>query len=133
MLFRTIGMLHLTCHPPHPTISSLAVDSSRYFYGVAEEAFVEDWQYAQANPLEELAQLHHFTMTKQEDGRDIPFIIIVKEFAVPPRGQHLRFFAEADKQVNQKTAPFVPSGWGDSTLKALADCMRLIRQFPFEG
>jgi hypothetical protein len=94
---------------------------------------VEDWQYAQANPVEELAQLHHFTMTKQEDGRDIPFIITVKEFAVPPKGQHLRFFAEADKQVNQKSAPFVPSGWGDSTLKALADCMRLIRQFPFEG
>jgi hypothetical protein len=100
---------------------------------VAQEALVEDWQYAQANPVEELAQLHHFTMTKREDGRDIPFNITVKEFAVPPKGQHLRFFAEADKQVNQKTAPFVPSGWGDSTLKALADCMRLIRQFPFEG
>lgn len=99
----------------------------------AQEALVEDWQYAQANPAEELAQLHHFTMTKQEDGRDIPFNITVKEFAAPPKGQHLRFFAEADKQVNQKTAPFVPSGWGDSTLKALADCMRLIRQFPFEG
>ena len=40
---------------------------------VAQEALVEDWQYAQANPVEELAQLHHFTMTKHEDGRDIPF------------------------------------------------------------
>jgi hypothetical protein len=101
-------------------------------YPAAQEAFVEDWQYAQANAAEELAQLHHFMMIKQQDGRNIPFAITVKEFAVSPKGQHLRFFAEADKPVNQKTAPFVPSGWGDSTLKALADCMRLIRQFPFE-
>jgi hypothetical protein len=94
---------------------------------------VEDWQYAQADRTEELAQLHHFTMTKHQDGREIPFAVTVKEFAVAPKGQHLRFFAEADKQVNQGTAGFVPSGWGDSVLKALADCMRLIRQFPFEG
>ena len=93
---------------------------------------MEDWQYAQANAAEELAQLHHFMMIKHQDGRDIPFSITVKEFAVSPKGQHLRFFAQADKPVNQGTAGFVPSGWGDSVLKALADCMRLIRQFPCE-
>jgi ABC-type uncharacterized transport system substrate-binding protein len=93
---------------------------------------VEDWQYAQADRSEELAQHHYFTMVKHQNGHDIQFRITVKEFAVPPKGQHLRFFAEADKQVNQTTAGFVPSGWGDSVLKALADCMRLIRQFPFE-
>jgi ABC-type uncharacterized transport system substrate-binding protein len=94
---------------------------------------VEDWQYAQADRTEELAQLHYFTMIKNQDGRQIPFAVTVKEFAVAPKGQNLRFFAEADKQVNQSSAGFVPSGWGDSVLKALADCMRLIRQFPFEG
>ena len=100
---------------------------------VVWEAHVEDWQYAQADRVEELAQLHYFAMTKHQDGGDIQFKITVKEFAVPPQGQHLRFFAEADKQLNQATAAFVPSGWGDSILKALSDCMRLIRQFPFEG
>jgi len=94
---------------------------------------VEDWQYAQTERSEGLAQLRHFTMTKRQNGRDIQFTILVKEFATAPEGQHLRFFAEADKQVNQSTAAFVPSGWGDSVLKALSDCMRLIRQFPFEG
>jgi hypothetical protein len=94
---------------------------------------VEDWQYAQTERSEGLAQLHHFTMTKRQNGRDISFNIVVKEFATAPEGQHLRFFAEADKSVNQTTAAFVPSGWGDSVLKALSDCMRLIRQFPFEG
>ena len=66
------------------------------------------------------------------DGKDIPFGITVKEYAVAPKGQHLRFFAQADRPVNQGAAGFVPSGWGDSVLKALADCMRLIRQFPCE-
>ena len=94
---------------------------------------MEDWQYAQADRAEELAQLHYFTMNKNQNGKNVPFVITVKEFAVSPQGQHLRFFAEADKPVNQSTAAFVPSGWGDSVLKALADCMRLIRQFPFEA
>ena len=94
---------------------------------------MEDWQYAQTERSEGLARMHHFTMTKRQNGRDISFNIVVKEFATAPEGQHLRFFAEADKPVNQTTAAFVPSGWGDSVLKALSDCMRLIRQFPFEG
>ena len=58
---------------------------------------MEDWQYAQADRTEELAQLHYFTMIKHQDGRQIPFAVTVKEFAVAPKGQNLRFFAEADK------------------------------------
>ena len=92
-----------------------------------------EWEYAQTDRTEELAELHVFTMKKHQPGGDVTFRITVKEDATPPLGQHLRFFAEADKPVNQKTAAFVPSGWGSSVLKALADCMRLIRQFPYEG
>ncbi len=92
-----------------------------------------DWHYAQADRAEELAQLHFFLMKKRQPGGEVSFRITVKEFASAPPGQHLRFFAEADKQVNQKTAPFLPSGWGDTILKALADCMRIIRDFPYEG
>jgi hypothetical protein len=94
---------------------------------------VAEWEYAQSDRTEELAELHYFSMKKHQAGGDVTFRITVKEYATPPLGQHLRFFAEADKPVNQKTAPFLPSGWGSSVLKALADCMRLIRQFPYEG
>jgi len=52
---------------------------------------------------------------------------------VPPAGQRLRFFAEADKLVNQKTAALRPSGWGDSIWEALEGCLRLICEFPYEG
>jgi hypothetical protein len=92
-----------------------------------------DWMYVQENPAEQLAQLHYFSVVKQQAGGDIPFRITIKEFAAPPPGQRLRFFAEADKAVNQKTASFVPCGWGHTLFNALGDCIRLIRQFPYEG
>jgi hypothetical protein len=85
------------------------------------------------NPSEELAQLHFFTMKKCQPNGDVNFRITVKEYAMPPAGQRLRFFAEADKLVNQKTAALLPSGWGDSVLEALEGCLRLIREFPYEG
>ena len=94
---------------------------------------MSDWNYAQTDRNEELAQLHHFSMKKNEGGKMVEFRITVKEYAAPPPGHSLRFFAEADKQVNQKSVPVVPSGWGDSLLKALADCIRMIRQFPYEA
>jgi hypothetical protein len=94
---------------------------------------VSEWHYAQEDRLEELTELRFFTMKKRQPDGEVQFRITVKEFATPPPGQYVRFFAEADKPVNQKTAPIIPSGWGDSVLKALADCMRMIRQFPYEG
>jgi len=94
---------------------------------------MSDWQVAQLDRSDELAHLTFYTMKKHEQGREIEFQITVKEFVTPPAGQHSRFFAQADKQVNQKTAAVLPHGWGDSLLKALADCMRMIRQFPYEG
>ena len=92
-----------------------------------------DWVYVQENPVEQLAQLHHFSFIKQQSDGEVPFRITVKEFASPPPGQRMRFFAEADKPVNQKTASFVPCGWGNTLFNALGDCVRLIRQFPYEG
>jgi hypothetical protein len=94
---------------------------------------VSDWEYIQATSGEQLMQLHHFSLVKQQAGGDVTFAITVKEFAVPPPGQRLRFYAEADKAVNQKTAAIVPCGWGSSIFSALGDCVRLIRQFPYEG
>jgi len=94
---------------------------------------MSDWVHIQADSGEELMQLHHFSMVKQQASGNVTFAITVKEFAVPPPGQRLRFYAEADKAVNQKTAAFVPCGWGQSLFSALGDCVRLIRQFPYEG
>jgi hypothetical protein len=99
----------------------------------AEELLMGDWVHIQASSGEQLMQLHHFSIVKQQAGGDVTFGITVKEFAVPPPGQRLRFYAEADKAVNQKAAPFVPCGWGPSIFSALGDCVRLIRQFPYEG
>jgi hypothetical protein len=92
-----------------------------------------DWVYVQENPSEQLAQLHHFSFLMRQSDGDVAFRIIIKEFASPPPGQRMRFFAEADKPVNQKTASFVPCGWGNTLFNALGDCVRLIRQFPYEG
>jgi hypothetical protein len=93
---------------------------------------VSDWVHIQAASGEQLMQLHHFSFIKEQPGGDVNFAITVKEYAVPPPGQRLRFYAEADKPVNQKSAPIVPCGWGSSIFSALGDCVRLIRQFPYE-
>jgi hypothetical protein len=94
---------------------------------------MSDWEYIQTDPAEQLMQVYHFSIIKQQCGGGVPFNITIKEFAVPPPGQRLRFYAEADKAVNQKSAAFVPCGWGTSIFSALGDCVRLIRQFPYEG
>ena len=91
-----------------------------------------EWTFAQVNPSDELAQLSFYSMKKQQEGREVEFRITVQEYVKPPSGQHSRFFAAADKYVNQKTAAILPHGWGNSAFEALADCMRMIRQFPYE-
>ena len=93
---------------------------------------MSDWVYLQTNPAELLMRLHQFSIVKVQPSGNVTFGITVKEFAVPPPGQRVRFYAEADKAVNQKTASFVPCGWGDSLFSALGDCVRLIRQFPYD-
>jgi hypothetical protein len=92
-----------------------------------------EWQLTKTSANEELAKLTTFTMTKVQPGETVKFRITVKEYAVPPAGQRLRFFAEADKRVNQNSAPLLPSGWGSSETEALEGCLRLIRSFPYEG
>ena len=94
---------------------------------------MSDWKFAQKDVSEELALLHSYSFKKQQNGVEICFLITVKEFATPPRGQFARFFAQADKYVNQKTAPLLPIGWGNSLLDALCACVRMIRDFPYEG
>ncbi|HEX4003119.1 MAG TPA: hypothetical protein VHX36_10760 [Candidatus Acidoferrales bacterium] len=91
-----------------------------------------EWHHAQASPSDELAQLSFYSMKKKQDGREIEFRITMREYVDRPKGQHARFFAEADKHVNQKLAAILPHGWGHSVLEALADCIRMIHQFPYD-
>ena len=93
---------------------------------------MQEWTFAQRQPSEELAQIHFFSMKKAQPGGDIEFTITVKEYA-RPNSQSMLFFAQADKQTNQKTMPYTPCGWGDTLLKALSECMQAIHRFPYEG
>ena len=91
-----------------------------------------DWTFAELEPSDELAKLHFFSLQKQQGDRTIEFRITVREFA--NRNQLLmRYFAQADKQINQKTLPYTPSGWGETLLKALGEVVKAIHQFPYEG
>ena len=90
-----------------------------------------EWVHAQNDPAEELAQLHYFSFKKRQLEGEIEFVITVKEFASRNAVQ-MRFYAQADKEINQRTAPFRPFGSGDSLLGALTECLRAIRQYPYE-
>ena len=91
-----------------------------------------EWTLAQSDRSDELAQLHFFSMKKRQPGGDIEFRITVREHATPV-DESMRFFAEADKQTNQKTVPFTPCGWGNTLLKAMAECVQAVHRFPYEG
>jgi hypothetical protein len=91
-----------------------------------------EWIYAEKQPSEELAQLHFFSMQKIQGDRSIEFRIAVYEYATK---NHLsmRFFALAERQTNQKTAPYTPCGWGQTLLQALRECVDAVYRFPYEG
>jgi hypothetical protein len=93
---------------------------------------MEEWAYAQAKPTEKLARLHHFSVMKQQDGAEIEFLITVKEYATPT-DRRMRFFALADKETNQDSAPYTPCGWGETLLSALSDCLMELKRFPYQG
>ena len=90
-----------------------------------------EWQYAERDPAEELAELHFFSFKKRRPEGDIEFVITVKEFA-SRNSLQMRFYAQSDKEVNQKTAPFRPFGWGESLGQALSECMVAIRQYSYD-
>jgi len=93
---------------------------------------MREWGFAQTNPSQELAMLHQFSMKKQYAGEEVEFLITVKEY-VTPKEPTMHFFAQADKQTNQRTAPYTPCGWGKTLLEALSECIRSVNKFPYEG
>ena len=94
---------------------------------------MEDWkQHAHAHPSEALAKLHHFSFKKQQASGEVEFHITVRENLHAEIGA-LLFFAEADKETNQKTLPYRPTGWSNTLGGALAECIKNIRRFDYEG
>jgi len=93
---------------------------------------MKEWGFAQTHPAQELALLHFFSVKKQQAGGEIEFRITVKEY-VTPKEPTMHFLAQADKEINQKTAAFQPIGWGKTLLDALAECICSINRFPYEG
>ena len=91
-----------------------------------------DWVFAQNQPSEQLCKLEHFSMKKQQASGEIEFLITVKEYVTPP-DPTMKFFAQADKQTNQNSAPFTPCGWGHTIYEALSQCLKAINKFPYEG
>jgi len=91
---------------------------------------MSDWEFAQANPEQQLAKVHHFSMCKKQESGEVEFTITVKEF-LTPKDPAMGFFAQADKQTNQGVAPYTPVGWGKTMLAALAQCMREVERFPY--
>ena len=89
---------------------------------------MKEWTFAQTAPSEELAQLSFYSV--KHDG--VEFLITVKEF-VTPNDPAMLYFAQADKQTNQKTLPYTASGWGRTMLEALSECIKSVRRFPYEG
>ena len=93
---------------------------------------MREWGFAQTDPSQELALIHYFSVKKHHAGGEVEFRITVKEY-VTPKEPTMNFFAQADKEVNQKLAPFKPVGWGRTMLDALAECIRGINKFPYEA
>ena len=93
---------------------------------------MKEWGFAQTDPSQELAQLHYFSIKKHQAGAEVEFVITVKEY-ITPKEPTMIFFAQADKQTNQKTAPYTPCGWGKTLFEALAECVKSINKFSYEG
>jgi len=93
---------------------------------------MEEWKYAQTDPSEQLARLHFFSMRKRHDDGEVELTITVKEYFTPA-DPALQFFAQADKQTNQKVAPYTPSGWGKTLLEALLECVKEVNRFPYHS
>ena len=93
---------------------------------------MKEWGFAQTDPSQQLAQVHYFSILKPHAGGEVEFLITVKEY-LTPKEPTMTFFAQTDKQTNQKTAAYSPSGWGKNLIEALSECVRAIERFPYEG
>ena len=88
---------------------------------------MSDWKFVETDAAEQFCRMEHFGVRKH----DVEFVVTVREYMQPP-DPSMPFFAQADKQVNQRTAAYTPSGWGSTQNDALWECIKAIRKFPYE-
>ena len=93
---------------------------------------MEDWKFVEKDPSEALARLHFFSIKKKHASGEVEARITVKEFA-SAKTTDMKFFAQADLELNQKTATFQPCGWAETLMGALTECLRNLRKFEYEG
>ena len=93
---------------------------------------MSDWTFVETTAGESLCRVEHFGIHKEQDGRKIEFQIAVREYINPP-DKAMKYYAETDKQTNQRTAAYTPCGWGTTLSQALWECIGVIRRFPYEG
>jgi len=92
---------------------------------------VEDWKFVEKDPSEALAKLHFFSIKKKHASGEVEARITVKEFA-SAKTSDMKFFAQVDVALNQKTASFHPCGWHETLMGALTECLRNLRKFDYE-
>jgi len=90
-----------------------------------------EWTYIQTEASERFCHIQYFGYTKRQRSSEVDFVITVKEYT-NPTDPAMKFFAEADKQTNQKIAPYTPIGWGPNLSTALYECVKAIRRFDYE-
>jgi hypothetical protein len=93
---------------------------------------LDEWKYLQRDPSEALARLHFFSIKKKHSSGELEARITVKEFATAEM-RDLQFFATADVELNQKQMKFQPCGWSETLMGALAECLKNLRKFEYEG
>ncbi len=79
-----------------------------------------DTGFITAHQSEELARLHYYSIKKNQPGGDVEFVITVYEYAERNK-QFMKFYARANKAINQKSAAFIPFGWGETLTMALSE------------
>ena len=92
---------------------------------------MSDWQFVETDPEEEFCRIQYFGIKKRQGGVEVNFVVAVREYVTPP-DPAMPFFAEADKQVNQRSVPYTPCGWGATSEDAVWECVKSIRKFPYE-
>ena len=91
-----------------------------------------DWEYVETEAAEAFCRVEHFGIKKVlDDGNAVEFLVTVREYVNRP-DPAMCFFAQADKQVNQKSAAYTPVGWGATRNDALWECIKAIRKFPYQ-
>jgi hypothetical protein len=87
-----------------------------------ESKRTNDWQYAKLIRESSWPGCHLFPLRRLQGEVEIEMIIHSKGDVTPTPGGAMQFFAQAEKQTNQKVGPYTPSAWGRDARRPLSVC-----------